>query len=777
MSDTLTDVRQHRRAIAGIGESVARPDVPPKIDGSFEFSNDVSVPGMLFGATVRSPHPRARLIELDIASALTATGVVRVITLDDVPTTARTGHITADEPVFVDGEARYVGEPVAFVVARTQEQAWRAADLVRVAWEVLEPIVDPAAALAADAPFVHPAGNVIRELVLRRGEPDDDPNSTLEAEVVVEGVWETGRQDQAFLGPESALALPDVDGGVTLVLATQDLHTDQHQIAAVLGLEEQQVRLVMSGIGGAFGGREDITCQVHLALAALNTGRPVKTTYRRGESFLAHPKRHPARMRYRLGADRDGTFRFVEADLVLDGGPYASTSGPVLGSACYFAAGPYRIPTVRVRGRAARTNNPVSGAMRGFGAVQACFGVESTVDLLAAELGICPIELRRRNVIGPGDEFPTSGQRIGPSAPLLELIDRCAAIPMPDDPSAGDTEPLHPYLLPGGTGLTSDGTGVRRGVGFALGVKNHLYGEGVPEWSVATVTITPQGAMVRSAAAEVGQGIISTLAQIASATLGGMPVTVEPATTEAGYAGSSSASRQTWMSGAAVRQAAAEAGARLIGSVARSTGVSPDEVRLVPEGVEVAGEIKGLAELFRGLGDAITPTGELTATSEYRAPTTHRGDPTSGQGDVHVSWMFVAHRAVVDVDVDLGLCRVVQVATAQDVGRAINPREVHGQILGGITQGIGLALNEHLDSRAGRVVNNSFTDYLLPTAADVPRVDAVLVEVPDPDAPFGLKGAGEPSALSSTASIAAAVREATGRSVPRVPIRPDDLVG
>lgn len=775
MTDTVTGPRS--RADEIVGTSVGRPDVPPKIDGSFEFSNDVSVPGMLFGATVRSPHPRARVVGLDMAEALAAPGVVRILTLDDVPTSTRTGHIVADEPVFVDGEARYVGEPVAFVVARSQEQAWWAADLVRVEWEVLEPVCDPEVALADGAPLVHPDGNVIRELVLRRGEPDDDPTARLDAEVVVEGVWETGRQDQAFLGPESALALPDVDGGVTLVLATQDLHTDQRQIAAALGLDKHLVRLVMSGIGGAFGGREDITCQVHLALASLSTGRPVKTTYRRAESFLAHPKRHPARMRYRLGADRDGTFRFVDADLILDGGPYASTSGPVLGSACYFAAGPYRIPTVRVRGRSVRTNNPVSGAMRGFGAVQACFGIESTIDLLAAELGIDPVEIRRRNVLLPGDEFPTSGQRVGPSAPLLELIDRCTAIPLPEPGPGHDAAPGHPYRLPGGTGLTSDGTGIRRGTGFALGVKNHLYGEGVPEWSLATVTITPRGAMIRSAAAEVGQGIGSALVQIASGTLGGMPAELEPATTEAGYAGSSSASRQTWMSGAAVRRAASEAGARLIGRLSESTGVSPDEIELTPDGVRVADELWTLAAALERLGDPITGAGEISATSEYRAPATHRGDPTTGQGDVHVSWMFVAHRAVVDVDVELGLCRVVQIATAQDVGRALNPREVHGQILGGIAQGLGLALNEHLATTDGRVLNNSFTDYLLPTAADVPQVEAVLVEVPDPDAPFGLKGAGEPSALSSTASIAAAIRDATGRRVERVPIRPDDLVG
>lgn len=744
-----------------IGSPFPRFDVPPKIDGSFEYANDVSIPGMLFGATVRSPHAHARIVDLDLAAANEAEGLVVILSSADVPPDALTGHISPDEPVFVSDVARYVGEPVAFVVARSQEAAWRAANLVTVNWEVLAPVTDPRSVQSEGSPLVHPDGNVIRSLRLVRGEERT-------AEVVVEAQWETGRQDQAFLAPESAVAIPDSDGGVTLILATQDLHTDQHQIAAVLGLPKDQVRLVMSGIGGAFGGREDITCQVHLALAAVRTGRAVKTTYQRSESFLAHPKRHPALMKYRLGLNRDGTFCFLEVEMLLDGGPYASTSGPVLGSACYFAAGPYRIPTVRVNGTVVRTNNPVSGAMRGFGAVQACFGIESTVDLAARILGIDPIELRRRNVLRPGDEFPTSGQRVGPSAPLLELIDRCQEIPEPALAFLAEQQNPHPYHYPGGTGMTSESKHVRRGTGFALGVKNHLYGEGTPEWSVATVSLDSSGAHVRSAAAEVGQGVGAALIHIASSTLGGIPADIETATTECGYAGSSSASRQTWMSGAAVKEAATEVATQLIERAARRYEVSPSEIHLTPEGAMIGERTVALCQLI-----ADQP---ISHTAEYRAPVTHRGDPTTGQGDIHVSWMFVAHRAVVDVDLDLGLCRVVHIATAQDVGRALNPREVFGQIAGGISQGIGLALNEHLESREGKVLNNSFTDYLLPTAADMPLIDAVFVEVPDPNAPFGIKGVGEPSSLSSTAAIANAVRATTGKMVPRVPIRPDDLI-
>lgn len=741
-----------------VGRSVPRPDVPSKLDGTFEFSNDVTVPGMLHGATVRSPHPRARVLGVDGAAARHLPGVVAVLTAADVPGARRVGHLVADQPVLAEEEVRYHGEPVAFVVAATPEQARRAVAAVEVAWEVLEPVTDPEAVLAGSAPSLHPDGNLLRHLELRRGEP------SAPAAVEVRGVWRTGRQDQAFLGPESAVAVPDPDGGVTLHLATQDLHTDRHQIAAALALPEEKVRLVLSGVGGAFGGREDITCQVHLALAALALGRPVGTTLLRSESFLAHPQRHPARIDCAIGADTDGTLRWVRAHVLLDGGAYASTSGPVLGSACYFAAGPYRVPSVEIVGDAVRTNNPVSGAMRGFGAVQACFAVESTMDLLAARLGMDPVELRRRNALRPGDPFPTSGQPFDATVDVAGLLDRCAALPMPGEPSPDD-----PYGLPGGTGRPGERSSVRRGVGVALGVKNHLYGEGVPEHSVARVVVGAAGAVVHSAATECGQGITSVLAQVASDALGGLPVRVEVATSDAGYAGSSSASRQTWMASGAVLAACGQARDRLAARAVARLGARAEGARLRGAALELGdGERVPLADL---LGSA-----RVEGEGRYEAPPTERGDPTHGQGDVHVSWMVVAHRAVVDVDVELGLARVVQVATAQDVGRALNPREVRGQIAGGIAQGVGLALTEELLAPGGVVRNGSFADYLPPTAADVPELEVDLVERPDPRAPLGLRGVGEPPALSSTAAVAAALRRATGRPVTSVPARPADLV-
>lgn len=698
--DAVPDV-----ASAGlVGRPVARPDVPPKLRGSFEFSNDVVVTGMVFGATVRSPHASARITGIDTAPAPALPNVVAAYTVDDVPGARWVGHIVDDQPVLADGVVRYQGEPVAFVVATSQQQAWRAAEAVIVGYEVLEPLTDPELALAEGTPEIHPAGHLFRRLELRRGDPTET------APVEVSGTWETGRQDQAFLGPESAVAVPDADGGVTLHVATQDLHLDRQQVATALGLPERLVRIRLAGVGGAFGGREDTTCQIHLAMAARHLGRPVKTTYRRDESFLAHPQRHPSRYRYTVGADTDGTLRYVRAHVLLDGGAYASTSGPVLGSACYFAAGPYRVPAVEIIGEAVRTNNPVAGAMRGFGAVQACFGIESTMDLLAERLGIDPVELRRGNALRPGDPFPTSGQPFDADIDVTAILDRCLALPMPAPGEETAGADVDPYGLPGGVGRTSLGEGVRRGVGVALGIKNHLYGAGMAEWSLASVRLDATGAEVRTAATEVGQGLASALVQVATDALGGLPVRVATAHSDAGYAGASSASRQTWMASGAVLAACSRVVAELALVVARRHAVDPAAVALADGHLLVAGRELTLAD---ALGDEVVESG-----GRYDAPPTHPGDPTTGQGHVHVSWMVVAHRAVVDVDTDLGLAKVVQVATAQDVGRAVNPREVRGQITGGISQGVGLALTEHLDAPGGIVANGSFTDYLIPTAAD-----------------------------------------------------------
>jgi len=364
-----------------VGENVQRPDGVLKVRGSFPYSSDLQVEGMLWGATVRSPHPYARILSIDTSDALAAPGVRAVLTHEDVPGRKVYGLEIPDQPVLAFDVVRYWGEAVALVAADHPEQARRAAQLVQVQFEVRVPLTDPEKALLPDAPRLHPDGNVTRHVRIRHGDPD------ARAEVVVTGEYEIGMQDQAPLGPESGLAIPDGEGGVDLYIATQWLHVDQEQLAAVLGLPPEKVKLTMAGIGGAFGAREDLSMQAHACMLALRSGQPVKISYSRPESFVGHVHRHPGRLSYEHGADRDGKLVYVKARIVLDGGAYASSSTAVIANASCFAIGPYECPNATIDGWVVYTNNPPCGAMRGFGSVQNCYAHEAQMDRLPAAPG------------------------------------------------------------------------------------------------------------------------------------------------------------------------------------------------------------------------------------------------------------------------------------------------------------------------------------------------------------------------------------------------------
>ena len=442
------------------------------MQGGFAFSSDLHADGMLWGRTLRSPHPHARIVSIDVGPALAIPGVSCVVTADDVPGSATYGLISADQPVFARDVVRFVGEPVAVVAADHPDTARLALAAIAVAYEPLVPLVDAEA--AAEAAPIHPEGNVIRRIVVDHGD------AGARGDVVVEGTYEVGMQDQAFLGPESGLAVPDGEGGVDLWVATQWLHEDRDQVAACLGLPPERVRLHLGGVGGAFGGREDVSMQVHACLLALAADRPVKMSYLRDESFLGHVHRHPALMRYRHHATWRGDLVKVEAELLLDGGAYASSSAAVVANAARFACGPYRVPNATIDAVVVRTNNPPCGAMRGFGAVQVCFGHESQMDRLAARLGIDPVELRLRNALGPGDVLPT-GQAITGTAPVAECIRAAVAHPLPPPAGEGLLE------RPGGVGRTDDppaDPAGRRGRGgvqepaVQRGLRRHVGGAG-----------------------------------------------------------------------------------------------------------------------------------------------------------------------------------------------------------------------------------------------------------------------------------------------------------
>jgi CO/xanthine dehydrogenase Mo-binding subunit len=726
-----------------IGERVRRPDATPKTTGEFQYASDLQAAGMLWGHTLRSPHAHARIRSIDIADALGVAGVHAVLTHEDVPGRKTYGLEFADQPVLAIDRVRYSGEPVAVVAAEHPEQARRGAERIRVEYEPLPPIDDPEQALASEP--LHPGHeaqtvehyrrdprpNVVRSIRIVHGDPG------ARGDVVVEGTYELGSQDQAFLGPESGLAVPDGEGGVDIYVATQWLHVDREQVAPCLALPEEQVRLHLAGVGGAFGGREDLSIQIHAALLALRTGRPVKMVYNREESFTGHVHRHPARIHAEHRATRDGRLVAVHMRILLDGGAYASSSTAVTANAASFACGPYAVPNALIEATSVFTNNPPCGAMRGFGAVQTCFAAEAQMDKLAGALDIDPVELRLLNALGPGDELLT-GQVIDGSMPVAEVIRRAAAMPEPE----AEELPRAPVRLPGGTGNTTRGEGVRRGVGFAVGFKNIAYSEGFDDSCAARVRLFADGsAEVHCAAAEVGQGVSSVILQVAREELGTENVRLAPGSTAAvGSAGSASASRMTWMASGAVRDACRAA----------------------------------IAEREAGGG------GEVDVERVHHHRPTAPLDPETGQvGDLpaHVAFATAAMKVVAEVDVDLGLTRVVWIGTAQDVGRALNPQAVEGQIEGGTAQGLGLALMEEIQTRGGRITNASFTDYLIPTALDMPPVVSELIEDHEPHAPYGVKGVGEPPTVVSTAAILSALRAATGRELARVPVRPDDIVG
>jgi xanthine dehydrogenase D subunit len=785
-----TKITQGSKTKGGIGESTLRPDGVLKVTGEFAYSSDMWHEDMLWGQILRSTVAHAEIVSIDTSEALAQAGVHAVMTYDDLPTDVRHyGLEIRDTPVLAHGKVRHHGEPVAIVAADHPETARRAAAKIKIEYRELPVITDEASATAPDAVLVHenrddhhighvPHPNILHRQPIVRGDADE---AARRADVIVKGDYWFGMQDQAFLGPESGLAVPAEDGGVDLYVATQWLHSDLRQIAPVLGLPEKKVRMTLSGVGGAFGGREDLSMQIHACLLAMRTGKPVKIVYNRFESFFGHVHRHPARLHYEHGATRDGKLTHMKCRIVLDGGAYASASPAVVGNASSLSAGPYVIDHVDIEALALYTNNPPCGAMRGFGAVQACFAYEAQMDKVAAELGMDPVEFRRINAMEQGTLMPT-GQPVDSPAPVAELLRRVKAMPMPPERQWESSEGADVRQLPGGLSNTTHGEGVVRGVGYAVGIKNVGFSEGFDDYSTAKVRMEVVGgqpvATVHTAMAEVGQGGVTVHAQIARTELGVTQVTIHPADTQVGSAGSTSASRQTYVTGGAVKNACELVREKVLDIGRRKFGSHHPAwatAELLLEGGKV---VTDGGEVLAGLVDVLE--GEaVEVEEEWRHRPTEPFDLRTGQGNGHVQYSFAAHRAVVEVDTELGLVKVVELACAQDVGKALNPLSVIGQIQGGTVQGLGIAVMEEIvvDPKTAKVRNPSFTDYLLPTILDTPTIPVDVLELADDHAPYGLRGVGEAPTLSSTPAVLAAIRNATGLALDRTPVRPEHLTG
>jgi CO/xanthine dehydrogenase Mo-binding subunit len=723
-----------------VGHTIRRIDAVGKVTGETPYPGDIDMDGQLWMKLRFSDRAHARVVNVDTHVAEALPGVVAVFTSRDIPVNEY-GLTVKDQPVLCGPGGDKVGtdvvrcyaDCVAVVVAETEAIAAKAAKLVNVTYEDLPPVFDMDEAMSDGAAQLHPnnPNNLISHYRIRIG---DMAAGWAQADVVVEGEYKTGYQEHAYLQPEAGLGYIDDEGRVTVVVAGQWTHEDREQISHALGLEEEQVRVIYPAIGGAFGGREDMSVQIVLALAAWKLRRPIKTIWSREESILYHHKRHPITIRTKWGATRDGKIVAVEATVLGDAGGYTYTSNKVLANANLMVTGPYEIANCHVDTYAIYTNNIPTGAFRGFGAPQGAFAAEGQMNKLADALGIDPLELRRRNVIHEGSILSV-GTPLPKGVSMPEVLDACGRESYWQQSATGQwqrtalDQPENPAL--------------RRGVGIACAFKNVGFSFGFPEHSWATVEIHGDGqieeVVVRAGGAEVGQGAHTIFLQMAAEAVG---VSFERVrlishdTAETGSSGSASASRLTFMAGNA---------------------------------------IKGAAELaLKAWQNEERPA---IATFNYRPPKTTMYDPSTGKSEPNFAYGYVAQAVEVEIDIETGHIHLVRVVSANDVGRAVNPQLVQGQIEGAVVQAHGYAVMENLISVEGRIRNPYLSTYLIPTVLDVPtEVKSVILEYPDPIGPWGARGMAEMPLLPLAPAIAAAIHEATGVWIDTIPFTPDRVV-
>lgn len=733
-----------------IGQPVPRPDACDKVTGKAIYAGDLHFENMLYASVLRSAYPHARIQRIDVSGAKALAGVVAVLTADDIPGARTHGTIRADWPTLCWDRVRYTGDALALVAADTEAIAREALRHITVAYEPLPGVFSPQEALAPGAPLVHEdtPGNLLKHIKVRKG---DVEVGFAQADLIIAEEYRTPFVEHAYLEPEAGVAVPESDGRITIYVGSQIPFEDRRQVAEALAVPVDRVRIVQTAVGGAFGGKEDITVQIPVALLAKATGRPVKLVFSREESMRVHPKRHATTIHLKVGATRTGQLTAVQATIWGDAGAYASLSEPVMTRTATHAAGPYQVPHVKIDCYAAYTNNPPSGAMRGFGVPQAIFAIESLMDLLAEKLGLHPLELRRRNALRVGSVTAT-GQRLRESVGLLETIDRV---------DAAVREAGEEALVPSGPNR-------RRGWGFASCLKSIGLGDGLPDMAGAGVDLTDEGGVVvRIGAAEVGQGLVGIAAQIAAEVLGTSYERVQVVVGDTDRTldgGPTVASRQTFITGNAVRHAALKVRDQLAAVIAEQLGVSPATLTfasgrvLVPDGREMS-----LAEAIARAREAGQP---LSADHVYHSPAT---TPLGTGGDEHFAYGFATQAALVEVDTRTGQVGVLKVIAAHDVGRAINPQAIVGQLEGGVAMGLGFALSEELVVKQGVVQNTDLARYRIPHITQTPEVVPILVEAAATEGPFGAKGVGEITSIPTAPAIINAIHAATGVRIHALP--------
>jgi len=733
-----------------IGEPVPRPDARAKVTGGAMFAADLYFQNMLHARVLRSAYPHARIRRIDTSRAHALPGVIAVLTANDIPGARTHGTIRADWPTLCWDKVRYTGDALALVAAETEAIAEQALSLIEADYEPLPGVFSPQQALRRDAPLVHEdtPGNLLKHIQVRKG---DAATGFAQADVIIEQEYHTPFIEHAYLEPEAGIAVPEPDGRVTVYVGSQIPFEDRRQVAEALAVPEEKVHIVQTAVGGAFGGKEDITVQIPTALLARATGRPVKLVFSREESMRVHPKRHATTIRLKVGATWDGRLTAVQAAIWGDAGAYASLSEPVMTRTATHVSGPYQVPNVKIDCYAVYTNNPPAGAMRGFGVPQAIFAIESTMDILVGKLDLHPLELRRRNALRIG-AVTASGQLLRESVGLLETMDRV---------EAAVRELGEEVLAPSGQDK-------RRGWGFACCLKNVGLGGGLPDTAGAAVDVTDDaGAVVRIGAAEVGQGLVGIAAQIAAEVLG-VPyerVQVVVGDTDRTLDGGPTvASRQTFVTGNAVRHAALKVREQLAATVAKALDVPPDVLAFAtgrvmsPDGRKVS--LEEAIALARREGRP------LSAQHVYQPPTT---TPLGEPGDDHFAYGFATQAALVEVDTRTSKVEVLKVIAAHDVGRAINPQAIAGQLEGGVAMGMGFALSEELKVKAGIVENADLARYRIPRVGQVPEVMPIIVEAKTAEGPFGAKGVGEITSIPTAPAIINAIYAAIQVRITELP--------
>lgn len=744
-----------------IGKPIPRHDALEKVKGEAEYAADFHLPGMLYGKVLRSDHPAAR-IQVDITAAQAIKGVVAVLTATDVPNNTlwvnvpgqshEVQSLKARIQVLADDVVRYQGEPIALVAAETPEIAQQAVNAIQVEYDPLPVVTDPEQALEKGAPLVHEEGNLVATWQVKEG---DIEAAFREADVVVEGSYRTQFQDPAYLETEAGVGWIDPDGVITIRTATQVIEHSR-DVARVLGIPQNRVRVICPYVGGGFGGKEDVTVEVFIGLLVLKTQRPVKMEWSRYESLIARPKRHPFIMHYRTAASAEGKLLAQDIDILSDAGAYAYLSALVMLYATVTACGPYRVPNVRIRARSAYTNHAPCSAMRGFGAMQVAFAYESQMDRLARALQMDPGELRQKNYLQKGDHLPI-GQRLETAVALEETTRKAL-------------EALGPKPVP---------TGPNKAVGRGIASNIQPYGRirWLHDWSSAWVGFELDGSLlIRIGVPDLGGGQASSLIQIASEVLG---VPLDAITIHIGdsaltpLTGTTTATRQLSMSGKAVYQAAMEVRRNLLEAACHLLNCAPEEIEL-QEGY-VAGPLKTVP-----LKEVLTVCSELSLPWQhlavYHAPSEKEPQGEYLRGNVFPDYTFGTHACDVEIDRETGEVRILRYAACHDVGQAINRQSVEGQIEGGAVMGIGYALSERIVYAEGINLTGLFAQYLIPSGLEVPEVISIIVESGEGVGPFNARGIGEPPIAPPAPAIANAIADAIGVRLTELPMLPERVL-